>query len=102
MIEDYGLIEMLASTYRDHVRENELSKIQSELKQLQYAEVSVRRSNVDTLIREIANLKIELNRFEKSYQQLVVKTGVEIPSIQQYIQTIHTKIKRLSFEKNHL
>ena len=102
MIEDYGLATMLASVYHDAVRVQELKKIQDELIQLQATEAMVRRNKADSLIAQIAKLRVELNRFEVSYRRIVSRTNTSIPSVEEYIQTVKREIKRLAFEKDHL
>ncbi len=100
MADEYGLINLLVSSYRDAVEEQEMEKIKKEFQLLQQAEVTARRNKAQAQIQQMAKLKIELKRFEFTYQQLVKKTGVAIPRIESYMKEISTQIKRISFEKN--
>lgn len=101
MTDEYGLIDLLASSYKDAVEEQEIGKIKKEFHLLQQAEAVARRNKTQALIRQMAGLKIELNRFEFTYQQLVRRTGITVPRIESYMKEISAEIKRLSYEKNH-
>lgn len=101
MADEYGLVNLLVSAYKDAVEEKELEKIKEEYQQLQKTEADARRSKAEAKIRQMAALKTELTHFEHTYQLLVKKTGKSVPAIEDYIKKIEMQIKRISCEKNH-
>lgn len=100
-MDDYSLISLLPASYRDYLEKQELERIKDEFFLLQQAETEARREKAQAQIQQMANLKIELEKFSFTYQRLVKKTGVTIPRIETYMNDIKNQIKRLSFEKNH-
>lgn len=99
-METSDLISLLIAAYKDKVERDSLEKIKVELKSLIIADAEARRATAASDIREMAQLRIALNRFELTYSRIRENSG-EIEAVNDYIAQIQRRIKEISFKKNH-
>jgi hypothetical protein len=95
------IMDIMAAACKDIVSEDVIEKLHIEYNKLNQAEAECRRTKASALIISMAKLEMELTKFEYTYSKIAEKCGI-IPAIEDYIRSVKTMLKRMSFEKNHL
>lgn len=92
-------IELVIATYRDHVNKEVLQRFKEEYYLTLSAEAEARRSKTSTLIKSIAKLRIELQKFEYTYSLLKNKIG-DLAAVETMICELNHQIDSMICQKN--
>lgn len=95
-----NFIELAIAYYKDKVQQELIEKFRVESRLLLQADADARRSIARENIMDMARLRIELEKFKFIYNRLSCKCG-SIEAIDQYLKEIESKIKKISYVKNH-
>ncbi len=101
MSTDIDIVSLMVAVYKDKIQSDQLVRLQEELRNLRQAEADMRRNKADAEIRLMAKLKIHLDKFKHTYENVRGKTGKDITSVEDYIRSIEQKIKDISYRKNN-
>jgi|SRR5574344_710207 uncharacterized phage infection (PIP) family protein YhgE len=92
-------IELALSAIKDKIREDAVEKFRKSYTQLLETEAQVRRAKVQAQILEMSKLRIELRKFEDTYNQVKKQCG-NIESVDNYLLDVRKHIKLISENKN--
>lgn len=92
-------VDLIIGFYKDKVEKDSLENLSTKYKSLLLADANLRRTKKAECIKDMAKLKIELDRFEFIYSQVKAKCG-ECEAIENYMGSIRNEIKQLSNQKN--
>ena len=98
-METLDYVSIALAFIKDRVRKELAEKFRQNYTQLLETEVQARRAKVQAQILEMAKLRIELEKFEKTYD-LIKKECGNIESVDNYLSNIRKRIRRISAEKN--
>lgn len=96
-----NLLEIAIAYYKDKVQQELLDKFRVESRLLLQADAEARRIVARENILAMARLQRELIKFKLIYSQLSVAFG-NVEAIDSYIRRIEMKIKKISYQKNHI
>ena len=99
-MESANFIELAFAFYKDKVQQELLEKFRLESRLLLQADADARRSKAREDIMAMARLRIELEKFKFVYNRLSDTCG-SIEAIDKYLKEIESKVKKLSYRKNH-
>ena len=98
-MENLDPVSLLLAAIKDRVRKEMVEKILQSYTQLLETEAKVRRTKVQTQILEMSKLRIELEKFERTYHLIKEQCG-NIESVENYLSDIRKRIKYISVAKN--
>lgn len=96
-----SILTILVAAWKDKVQSECLENIRAETFRLLQADADARRVKASETILAMARLKNQLFKFETTYSMLADSCG-KVEAVEEYIDGIKLKIKKLSFTKNHL
>lgn len=95
-----NFIELAIAYYKDKVQQELLEKFRVESRLLLEADADARRSIAREDIMAMARLRIELEKFKFTYNQLSGKCG-SIESVDDYLHGVELMVKKISYRKNN-
>ena len=98
-MENLDPVSLLLAAIKDRVRKEMVEKFLQSYTQLLETEAKVRRTKVQTQILEMSKLRIELEKFERTYHLIKEQCG-NIESVENYLSDIRKRIKYISAAKN--
>lgn len=97
---DYNdVIQIAIAYYKDKAKHEVMERFREESFKLLQADADARRLIAKEQILALAKLKIELAKFKFVYSGLQNQFGT-VGALDNYIRSIETRIKLLSYEKN--
>lgn len=99
-MESANFINLVIAYYKDKIQKELLDKFKEESCRLLQADADARRMTAREDILTMAKLKMELEKFKLTYNQISSTCG-SMDAIDSYIREIEIKIRQLSFKKNH-
>lgn len=99
-METKNVLSLALAFYKDKIQSETLQQFHSEFNKLLEADAVARRSKAQTLVMQLAKLKIALQQFELTYQNLKKKVG-EVKAVDEYISSIKREIQKISDNKNN-
>lgn len=94
------LISILTAAYKDRIERKFFDELRIGMYELLSADADSRREKTSADIIQMARLKTALRKFEISYAQIQDMYG-QVSAIDDYIAEIQSKIKAISYKKNH-
>ena len=93
-------VQLALSAYKDSLSKDLLQQFKESYYLTLNAEADSRRSKVSTDIKNMAKLRIELKKFEYTYQLVKEKTG-DIGEVEKMIRQLENQIDKLKASKNN-
>lgn len=94
------IISLLTAAYKDRVERKLFDELRIGMNELLSADADSRREKAAADILQMAKLKTALRQFEICYAQIQEKYG-RVIAIDDYVAEIQSKIKAISYNKNH-
>lgn len=94
------IISLLIAAYKDRAERKLFDELCVGMNELLSADADSRREKAAADIIQMARLKTALRKFEISYTQIQELYG-RIDAIDEYVAEIQSKIKAISYRKNH-
>ncbi len=92
-------VKLALAAIKDKVKEETAEEFRKSYSKLLETEVQARRAKVQAQILEMSKLRIELSKFEATYNQIKSQCGT-IESVEKYISEIKKRIRLISESKN--
>lgn len=99
-METKDVLNLALAFYKDKVQSETFQRFHSEFDKLLETDAEARRAKVHTLVMHLAKLKIALQQFELTYENLKKKVG-EVKAVDEYIISIKKEIQKISDDKNN-
>lgn len=100
-MESVNLIELVVAFYKDKVQQELLEKFRVESRLLLQADAEARRTKAREHIKNMAQLKIELEKFKYIYHKLTDSCG-SVTAVDEYLKEIEMEVRRRSYQKNNI
>lgn len=98
-METLDCVSLVLAAIKDKIKEETAENFRQSYTLLLEAEVKARRAKVQAQILEMAKLRIALEKFEKTYNQIKEQCG-SIESVDNYLSDIRKRIQSISVVKN--
>lgn len=98
-LNDFHIPELIESIYKDKISADLISALKSEYAELLKADAECRRAKKAELIRCMAHYRIELEKFENTYNLIIAQYG-NVYEIEKCIFGLKMQIEKISIEKN--
>ena len=98
-MDNLDYVSLALAAIKDKVRKETAEKFRQSFTLLLETEANARRAKVQAQILEMSRLRIELEKFEKTYVQIKEQCG-NIESVDTYLSEIKKSIRQISINKN--